>query len=278
MQAYGLARLVNHFGWTWVGILSQEGDYGRLSSQIFKEEIVKAGVCVAFSEIIPAINSKIKIDQIVEVITRSSAKVIAILSVDVYASLFMEELATIDVTERLWLATEAPSVPNKNVVRAVHGTLGLVNHNGEMPGFEDFFFNLKPSWFPNDPYIKNFWDETFHCQWAQDPGNQSIVKSNKEITHTTCSGTENLRDVEVYSNINDLRVTYNVYKSTYAAAHALHNMLSCRPEEGPFVNGSCARIHDYKSWQVGLIRKKQQTDGLHSLGKDYRGCTYSLSV
>nr|XP_014350173.1 PREDICTED: extracellular calcium-sensing receptor-like [Latimeria chalumnae] len=41
-QAVGLARLVMHFGWIWVGLLAEDNDYGQ-GIHIVKEEIVKAG-------------------------------------------------------------------------------------------------------------------------------------------------------------------------------------------------------------------------------------------
>ncbi|XP_069463315.1 extracellular calcium-sensing receptor-like [Ambystoma mexicanum] len=250
LQAYGLARLVAHFGWTWVGILSQEGDYSRLSSQIFRDEIAKAGACVAFVEIIPASFSKTRASHILEVIKKSSAKVIAILSFDVYVNPFMEELSMWELPGRVWIALEAPSISNKNLARALEGTLGLVIRNGKMPGFKDFVFSLKTSRFPNDPYIKMFWEEAFGCQWVEIPGDDSPATSHVRNKQKPCLGSENLKDAGLYSDIDDLRVTYNVYKSAYAVAHALHALLTCRPGEGPFAGGTCVSIYDYKSWQL----------------------------
>ncbi|XP_069463314.1 extracellular calcium-sensing receptor-like [Ambystoma mexicanum] len=246
LQTYGLARLVAHFGWTWVGILSQDGDPSRLSSQIFRDEIMKAGACVAFSEVIPASFSKTRTEHILGVIKRSSAKVIAILSFEVYTNRFMEELFMLDHTGRIWISLEAPSVSNEKLARAVDGTLGLVIRNGKMPGFEEFVFSLKTSRFPNDPYVKMFWEEAFGCQWTEIPEGTRPLG----IRPKPCSGAEKLRDVGIYPDIDDLRVTYNVYKSAYAVAHALHALLTCHPGNGPFAEGSCASLCNYKPWQL----------------------------
>eukprot|EP00079_Xenopus_tropicalis_P023391 XP_012815763.1 PREDICTED: vomeronasal type-2 receptor 1-like [Xenopus tropicalis] len=51
-QMRGLALLVSHFGWTWVGLLASDNDYGQFGLQLVKEEITNAGACLAFSEII----------------------------------------------------------------------------------------------------------------------------------------------------------------------------------------------------------------------------------
>ncbi|XP_075060978.1 vomeronasal type-2 receptor 26-like [Mixophyes fleayi] len=49
-QSVGLAQLVLHFGWTWVGLVGEGNEYGQQGIQVMKQEILKAGACVAFTE------------------------------------------------------------------------------------------------------------------------------------------------------------------------------------------------------------------------------------
>ncbi|XP_073402823.1 vomeronasal type-2 receptor 1-like [Dendrobates tinctorius] len=51
-QSQGLAKLVLYFGWTWVGLVAVDNDYGHQGIQLVKQEIMKAGACVAFTEYI----------------------------------------------------------------------------------------------------------------------------------------------------------------------------------------------------------------------------------
>lgn len=45
-----MARLVMHFGWTWVGTIAANDDYGKYGIKAFKKKVEDAGVCISFSE------------------------------------------------------------------------------------------------------------------------------------------------------------------------------------------------------------------------------------
>ena len=51
-----MAQLVLHFGWTWVGIIAADDDYGKYGIKDFKEQVEEAGVCISFSETLPKVN------------------------------------------------------------------------------------------------------------------------------------------------------------------------------------------------------------------------------
>lgn len=52
-----MAQLVLHFGWTWVGTIAADDDYGKYGIKDFKEEVEEAGVCISFSETLPKVIS-----------------------------------------------------------------------------------------------------------------------------------------------------------------------------------------------------------------------------
>ncbi|KAM4694355.1 extracellular calcium-sensing receptor-like [Discoglossus pictus] len=51
-QSQALAQLVNHFKWSWIGIITQDNDYGLEAVRVFKEEALQLGICVAFTELL----------------------------------------------------------------------------------------------------------------------------------------------------------------------------------------------------------------------------------
>lgn len=51
-----MAQLVLHFGWTWVGTIAADDDYGKYGIKDFKEQVEEAGVCISFSETLPKVN------------------------------------------------------------------------------------------------------------------------------------------------------------------------------------------------------------------------------
>lgn len=44
------------FGWTWVGTISANDDYGKYGIKDFKEQVEEAGVCISFSETLPKVS------------------------------------------------------------------------------------------------------------------------------------------------------------------------------------------------------------------------------
>lgn len=56
-QSRAIAQLVLHFGWTWVGTIAADDDYGKYGIKDFKEQVEEAGVCISFAETLPKVNS-----------------------------------------------------------------------------------------------------------------------------------------------------------------------------------------------------------------------------
>ncbi|XP_075434008.1 vomeronasal type-2 receptor 26-like [Ascaphus truei] len=96
-QSQGLAQLVSHFGWTWIGLLATDNDYGQFGIQVVQQEIVKVGACVAFVENIMTSQPNSNAPHLVRVIRESTAKAIVVLS---YGSAFLpvvEELVPLSL-------------------------------------------------------------------------------------------------------------------------------------------------------------------------------------
>ncbi|CAF90976.1 unnamed protein product, partial [Tetraodon nigroviridis] len=49
-QADALAKLVKHFGWTWIGAVCSDSDYGNNGIAAFLRAAQKEGICVEYSE------------------------------------------------------------------------------------------------------------------------------------------------------------------------------------------------------------------------------------
>uniref|UniRef100_H3A9Z5 G-protein coupled receptors family 3 profile domain-containing protein n=1 Tax=Latimeria chalumnae TaxID=7897 RepID=H3A9Z5_LATCH len=231
-QSLGLARLVTHFGWTWVGILAEDNDYGLLGAQSIMEELHKTGTCIAFHETIPINYSKEKINNIVEVIKKSSANAIVIFCFEYNLNILMEEISRQNITNKVWIASEAwctsPNLLKKEFLKTLTGTIG--------------FAIVHPSTSPNHLFVKEFWEVAFDCKWTN-----HILETKVKL----CTGTEKLGNLTfTYTDVSGLRVTYNVYNAVYAVAHALHDLYSCYFGEGPFENGTCASIQDFEPRQL----------------------------
>ncbi|XP_077118670.1 extracellular calcium-sensing receptor-like [Ranitomeya variabilis] len=247
-QTRGLAELILYFGWTWVGLLASDNDYGQIGIQIIKQEIVQAGACVAFIENIMTGQPNSGAPHIVNVIKDSSAKVVLVLSSDADFMPVVEELAKQNITGKIWISSESWSTSillNKQHFQPVlMGTIGFAIHWGQMDGFVEHLNSLQPSRFPNDHFLLEFWEETFSCKWI-DFHTETDIMLNQTINE--CNRDEKLESA--MANV-DLRVTFNIYTAVYTFAWAIHNLLQCKPGKGPFLNGTCANISSLRPWQL----------------------------
>ncbi|KAJ1079818.1 hypothetical protein NDU88_000051 [Pleurodeles waltl] len=251
----GVSLLVKHFGWTWIGLLSLEKDTTQSTMLLVKQDILKTGACIAFWEEIPILYSTTKLRRLVEVLRKSSATVVVTICPEPYLLPFMEEAARKNITGVLWVATHVwassslLSVVDYSTV--LTGTIGFAIRRGVLSGLKEFLYNLHPLRNPEDHFTKEFWEVAFSCTWPEGSTNSSSFTDEGYDRKQLCTGSENLLGLKSYVlEVNNFRLTNNVYNAIYATTHALHNLLSCLPGKGPFVNGTCATIHDFRPWQL----------------------------
>ncbi|KAG8581033.1 hypothetical protein GDO81_007525 [Engystomops pustulosus] len=239
-QTTALVAIVERFGWKWVGTLAEDNDYGNVGVQLFTEQAVRLGVCIAFSETIPLMYSKAKYLQIAETIKQSSANVIIVFSGDTNLIPLVWEIARLNITGRTWLASEGWStsafVLEKEHTSFISGTVGLAIPIGSIPGLKNFLLQLNPKQEAIDSITKSFWEHAFTCSWPD---------LNKDETNVTkCTGQEDLSLVNnTYTDVSQLRISCNVYNAVYAIAHALNSLLACD-------NETCTRWRNMEPYQL----------------------------
>ncbi|XP_029435586.1 extracellular calcium-sensing receptor-like [Rhinatrema bivittatum] len=262
IQALGLAKMVVHFGWAWVGLLSSAGDYGTLGSQILKMELSKLGVCIAFHETFPMVSTSMELKLILDVVKRSTAKIILVYSSYTYFMPVIEELSRANITGKVWIISDAWSsafhLLKRQYASILTGTIGFAVHEGVMPGFKEFLLKLHPSTSPTDIFIKLLWKEVFRCYWPDSENNLTILANMVVSTPMImCTGTEKLKEFNgKIPREFDISTSYNVYNAVYSVAHGLQDMQSCVPGKGPFINHTCADIRTFKPWQLLHYMKK----------------------
>ncbi|KAG2463179.1 CASR protein, partial [Polypterus senegalus] len=226
-QSRALAQLVKHFGWTWVGTIRSDNDYGSSGMATFIKAAEQEGICTEYSEVIYRTNPREKFLKTVEVIKMASSKTIVAFASFIDIEFLIKELLLQNVTGLQWVGSEswvsAKNVATKENYRIFKGAIGFSIANAAIPGLKEFLQSVRPSSTPGNAGLIKLWENMFDCSF-----NVSIRK--------TCSGSEDLQQVNnLYTDVSELGVTYNVYKAVYAVAHALHNLLACQDNEGPFM-------------------------------------------
>ncbi|KAM5171753.1 extracellular calcium-sensing receptor-like [Mantella aurantiaca] len=256
-QSQGLAQLVLHFGWTWIGLVAIDNDYGHQGIQMIKRDILKAGGCVAFTEYIAINLHDRNAPHIVRVIKESSATAVVIFSTDIDLVYVLDEMLRQNITEKIWISSEAwatsASLSVQKYSKLLYGTIGFALHSGKMPGFGDFLNKINPSMSVGKEWIKIFWEEMFTCKFLEKENQTiSLVSSVKE-----CTGEERLSNIlNSYNDISGLRVTYNIYTAVHIIAKSLQDFAYCREGYGPFLNATCADVQNFQPWQLLRYMKK----------------------
>ncbi|OCT66451.1 hypothetical protein XELAEV_18042699mg [Xenopus laevis] len=258
---FAIAQLVKYFNWTWVGMICSDNDLGRSGVQLLTREIEKNGGCIAFQDTLPISNSMDSIYRIIDVIKKSRTTVIVLLCTIENLVSLMEEISFQNITDKVWVGTSGWSItsdfPRIETLTTLNGSLGIATKNGNIPGFKEFLYSIHPSIFPDDPYMKTFWENAFHCVW---PGNDAYNNTSPALLKNGtvwCTGKERLDsiDVNIY-DVYNFKYTYKVHNAVFAVAHSLHQMKNCVPGKGPFKNGSCADIYNHQPWQLLHYIKK----------------------
>ncbi|XP_008938707.1 PREDICTED: extracellular calcium-sensing receptor [Merops nubicus] len=267
-QATAMADIIEYFRWNWVGTIAADDDYGRPGIEKFREEAEERDICIDFSELISQYSDEEEIQQVVEVIQNSTARVIVVFSSGPDLEPLIKEIVRRNITGKIWLASEAWAssslIAMPEFFRVIGSTIGFALKAGQIPGFREFLQKVHPKKSSNNGFAKEFWEETFNCYLPDgsknSPASTSFHKGHEEglgagngtvAFRPPCTGDENITSVETpYMDYTHLRISYNVYLAVYSIAHALQDIYTCTPGKGLFTNGSCADIKKVEAWQV----------------------------
>ncbi|XP_049432386.1 extracellular calcium-sensing receptor-like [Epinephelus fuscoguttatus] len=214
-QADALAKLVKHFGWTWIGAVRSDSDYGNNGMASFLDAAHKEGICVEYSESFYRTHPRSRIQRVADVIRRSTAMVVVAFTSPGDMRILLEELSLKPSPPRQWIGSES-WVTDPDMLRFsfCSGAIGFAIEQSVIPGLRDFLLDLSPSKVAASPVLAEFWEDAFNCSLGKS------AATDKSI----CDGTEDIQMIQSpYTDTSQLRITNMVYKAVYAIAHAIHN-------------------------------------------------------
>ncbi|XP_026222318.1 extracellular calcium-sensing receptor-like [Anabas testudineus] len=223
-QSRALAQLVKHFGWTWVGAVITNDDYGNNGMAIFTETAQQLGICLEYSVFFYRTDPPNKIQNIIDIIKLSTSKVIVAFLSYFDMDVLMNKLSHHNLTGYQWVGTESWIIDSQTAEMDKHhildGAVGLAIPKAHVSGVREFILDVKSLNFSGNDMFTEFWEALFNCKFKQ-------LKSSTD-NQTECTGNEDLSGLQhSFTDMSIMPIFNNIYKGVYAVAHALHSILGC---------------------------------------------------
>nr|XP_056719680.1 vomeronasal type-2 receptor 26-like [Euleptes europaea] len=267
-QYVGIIKLLQHFGWTWVGLFAVDDDSGDHFLQDMELLFPQYGICSAFTERIP---NQVNWDTIHDINNIMSNMYLPFRDRKVGTFIFYGESRTIisfnsvmfladpDYKEnmswrKVWIMTAQVDFALTGLQRAwdfqfFQGALSFRIHSNELLGFHDFLKKIRPSLERKDSFLKEFWEQAFTCSLhdLQDPENDDPL----------CTGEESLASLPGHVfEIGMSGHSYSIYNAVYGMAHALHTMRTSVSNHREIVWEKRLEFHDLQPWQLHLFLQR----------------------
>ncbi|XP_017564437.1 extracellular calcium-sensing receptor-like [Pygocentrus nattereri] len=222
-QSRALAEMVKHFGWTWVGALRTDDDYGNSGMATFTKVAEQLGVCLEYSLPFFRTYSQEKMLRIVEQIKSSTSQVIVAFLAHWDLEILLDVFHEHNITGYQWVGTEGwisdSAVAALDKHKILQGAIGLAIPKTKVTGLKDFILDIYPLKSAGSEIFTKFWEALFKCKYTA---------QNNSGDSTMCTGKEKLSDVEnTFTDMSLLPIFSNVYKGVFAVAHTLHDLLGC---------------------------------------------------
>ncbi|XP_030050696.1 vomeronasal type-2 receptor 116-like [Microcaecilia unicolor] len=246
-----IVKLLKHFGWNWIGIVTCYEDNSLRAVQILKEGIEQNGGCIEFVEIFKRDSVRpTDFSQFYKRIHESSTSVIILYCSRDYVWNLFKNVGYVIITKKVWITTYeqdfASSYPLGWSVK--NNTLAFTVANKNIPHFSKFVREVNPFLLPNDSYTWSWWMSLCDSQCPK-----SIRR--------TCITNETL----VFKPPCDTKYlgsSYSVYNAVYTLAHALHDMITSGFGNDTMWSGE-SRFLDYLPWKLHhYLRNGHMKNGL----------------
>ncbi|XP_041796740.1 extracellular calcium-sensing receptor-like [Chelmon rostratus] len=223
-QSRALAQLVKHFGWTWVGAIRTNDDYGNNGMATFTETAQQLGICLEYSVSFFRTDPPDKIQKIVQNIKASTSRVIVAFLSQMDMDVLIHALSHHNLTGYQWVGSEGWISDSQTAAMDRHhildGAIGLSIPKAHVSGMREFMLDVKPFNSSRNKLFTKFWETLFNCKFKQ--------SKSSEVNQSECTGHEDLTGVQnSFTDMSLMPIFYNVYNGVYAVAHALHGILGC---------------------------------------------------
>lgn len=212
-QAVALVDLVQRFNWSYVSLVSSEGQYGDSGMTAFQKEARSRNICIALSEKVPHSATEEVFDSIYQnLLQKMSARGVVLFTRAEDSAGMLRAAMRSGKHVFTWVASDGWGKQEKLVEgleRAAEGAITVELQSTEILDFNDYMMNLTPMTNQRNPWFEEYWESVFACKLPHNVQNSSDA---------VCS--PNLRLDESVGYRQESKVQF-VVDAVYAFAHAL---------------------------------------------------------
>lgn len=190
----------------------------------FTETAQQLGICLEYSVSFFRTDPPDKIQKIIDIIKASTSKVIIAFLSHKDLDVILLRLSHHNLTGYQWIGSESwifdSQIATVDKRHILDGAIGLSIPEAHVSGMREFMLDVRPLNVSSNEMFTTFYETLFSCKFKQ---SKSSSRNQKE-----CTGREDLTGVQnSFTDMSLMPIFNNVYKGVYAAAHALHFILSC---------------------------------------------------
>ncbi|XP_054850475.1 vomeronasal type-2 receptor 26-like [Eublepharis macularius] len=262
-QNLGLLRLLQHFGWIWIGIFAETDDSGEHFLQEMVPLLAKNGICVAFTAMIvnqgfwnnfgdaiglfSDVNAALLGSNVSTIILYGETR--TVISLNTFLHFLNPEILENASLRWVWVMTAQADFVLSGIQKLwgfefFQGTMIFAIHSQELPAFQKFLTNIKPYRIQGDGFLRDFWEQAFDCT-LPNPKETSVVDGR-------CTGEEKMESLP--GPVFEMHMTghsYSIYNAVYAIAHALHDLYLSHSNRRPISGGGKRDgLQELQPWQL----------------------------
>ncbi|KAK9398104.1 type-2 vomeronasal receptor [Crotalus adamanteus] len=264
-QGLGIIHVLEHFGWTWVGLFIVDDNSGTLFLQSLQSLFSKNGICSDFIErtqkqaYIPNYEDTWETAKKYNLhMMQGKAKVFIVYgetSSFIWLTLMIETVSSLpeELTPggKVWIMTAQIDFALMSFqkgwrLQKFRGAISLTIQSNEVQGFHTFLQGLQPFGTREDTFLKEFWEQSFGCLFTNSIGTLTVNK--------ICTGEEKIESLPgSFFEMPMAAHSYSIYNAMYAAAHALHKIYSSQSKRKAKMGQQYVNLQKLKPWQLHLF-------------------------
>ncbi|XP_017945199.2 vomeronasal type-2 receptor 26 [Xenopus tropicalis] len=232
---FAISKLLSHFGWTWVGIITSDDMSGEEEVHSLAKYLSREGVCIEFTIKTNTVNDNY-IKQYESTIYRTSTSVIIISGT---ASItFVVALTNVISEKTLILSSNWGNndiVLGYNIIIFNNSLVFVPRYHYDLgtPEMSRFLENLHPSKFPDDKLIDDIF-LLFHLCLSKDQNKNILYKYTSLRTLRNCTGQERITDLYYFRGETNSPLVHLAVDIMSQALHDMNMLLIRKSNQHPY--------------------------------------------